>query len=151
MALIKCGECHREISTTVKACPHCGFVTTAPATSTGLKVALGIFALFIIYQLVKSPATNQLENTPTSQADLQTIAVVNCIDSIKQTLNDPSAAEFGDPSQAKVIEMGLNAWKITLPLRAKNGFNALRLIEVECSIKFDGSNWVTSDVKQLDT
>lgn len=49
MALTTCKECSKEISTTAKACPHCG--AKVPRTKWWLWVPLGLVALFFGYGL----------------------------------------------------------------------------------------------------
>ncbi len=51
MALMKCKECGKEISTTAEICPHCGYRTDHGRSVTeakGLLVAGGIFLVMII-------------------------------------------------------------------------------------------------------
>ncbi len=87
--------------------------------------------------------------SPTHE-ELTENAKIACKDAVKQTLNDPDSAQFGNTSAAQATDMGLNAWQIKMTLRAKNGFNALTLIEVECQVSFNGSSFITTSVKQLD-
>lgn len=44
MALIKCGECGKEVSTSAVACPHCG--AKKPKTSIWPRLLLGILVAF---------------------------------------------------------------------------------------------------------
>lgn len=47
MALKKCKECNKEISTTAKACPHCGAKSTATKIQ-DMGCAMMLIPVFII-------------------------------------------------------------------------------------------------------
>jgi TM2 domain-containing membrane protein YozV len=46
MALVKCMECGKEISSNAQACPSCGY-TTRPAAESKNKTVAGLLALFL--------------------------------------------------------------------------------------------------------
>lgn len=47
--LIGCKACGKEISAKAKTCPHCGEDTKATARRIGGLIALGLFALFLVW------------------------------------------------------------------------------------------------------
>lgn len=55
MALIKCSECGKEISTTAERCPHCGYCTNhgrSVVETKALLVKWGVFVILIIIGFV---------------------------------------------------------------------------------------------------
>src|ERR1700676_907405 len=60
MALIKCKECHKEVSSSAVACPHCG--AKVPRGSVG-KVLLLVFGIFVLISMLLGSLAL---NTPSS-------------------------------------------------------------------------------------
>ena len=150
MALINCKECNKEISSTVKTCPHCGFSNKSSSTlSGGAKAVFLSLALLIIYFLVKGPAVQNQDNKPLEQIDLQALAKQQCKDFVTQTLHDPASAEFADESTATVMQDTANEWTVKRIVRAKNGFNALRQFNIECKVRLEGSVWSPVSINEL--
>ena len=77
MALGKCRECSREISTTVKSCPHCGFSPRPALNGKGkLIVSLTIFGFlyFVFSGSDKTAEHNNAMSTPVpSQSNMVTV------------------------------------------------------------------------------
>ena len=44
MALVECNECHQEISSSARTCPHCGSKRTHPFVM--------VFAIFVVFVVV---------------------------------------------------------------------------------------------------
>ncbi|WP_240947185.1 zinc ribbon domain-containing protein [Dickeya zeae] len=59
MALTKCKECKKEVSTSARVCPHCG--TKNPSTTTAQ--AIGSFAVLVllIWGATKSSAETMIQ------------------------------------------------------------------------------------------
>lgn len=72
-----------------------------------------------------------------------------CQEFIKERLNDPDGAEFEPTYNAVVSSVGNNEYKVFYPLRARNGFNALRKATFVCYMRLDGDNWKSIDVSEL--
>lgn len=85
MALVKCKECGKDVSSTATACPHCGapvktgnpVVKAASGIWTALKLFVGFVVLLVVYQCTQrmstldervgaAPAVNTLTATPTA-------------------------------------------------------------------------------------
>ena len=72
MALITCKECEREISTSAKACPHCGAKRSSPISTiwTAVKVIVAVFVGFVVYQCTsltnRPPAVDGPQGTTAS-------------------------------------------------------------------------------------
>lgn len=92
--------------------------------------ALGIF--FIVAP--KDVSTPQVD-TPKEPQDWMS-ARMACKESIKKQLHDPSSAEFPAFSEFKVIPVEEPvSYDVMVDVRAKNAFNALRLITFKCEIR----------------
>lgn len=142
MALIKCAECAKEISSKAKACPHCG---AKPPYFPGL----GIFLVFIVVLLfgLKSISQSTDVSAP-SPADPSASARGACILFIKRKLHDPGSAEFEHSETARVSQNG-SQWTVQRAVRAKNAFNATRKSVFECVMRDEGDSWTAISVKEL--
>lgn len=125
MALIKCGECKKQISDKAAACPHCG----APAGLTANKktisadmkkekkthpVTMGIAIFFGFGLLMHLISGEPLSGGPPTDGDYR----VSARAAVESVLKDPDSAQFGDlivrdTAQGKVVCGTVNA---------KNGF-----------------------------
>lgn len=98
MALVNCVECNKEISDTVKNCPHCGMKLTAPGAKTGgdvffiLMFVAGVFVVFFILQALFS--ADDPDNTYSAIYDGQK--------NLESTLKDPDSVEYGDVWAARM-------------------------------------------------
>lgn len=74
MALIKCRECGKDVSTEAVACPNCGApVALAPKTTIGAKAKkhsniLGTFFLAIVFAVVIATCSNDYKNEESKPA-----------------------------------------------------------------------------------
>ncbi len=57
MALIECPDCHKEISSDVKACPHCGCSESLPIYSGNKPVLMRHMLLAIVITILVSIVT----------------------------------------------------------------------------------------------
>jgi RNA polymerase subunit RPABC4/transcription elongation factor Spt4 len=67
MALRKCRECGREISTDAKACPHCG--RRSPTGTSGSTWGCLAIILVIVIIIAKMPSTPTTPDAPTERSD----------------------------------------------------------------------------------
>ena len=72
MALIKCKECHKEVSSSAVACPHCG--AKVPRTSVLKVLIIGFGILVLIGMMTGSLARNTPSSTPSSSTAPPVIA-----------------------------------------------------------------------------
>ncbi len=75
-------------------------------------------------------------------------AKAHCMQMIKQHLHNPDSAEFAHTSEASANKDETGAWRVVFPVRAENGFGALRLVNFECMLIYTEGSWVTLGVKQ---
>ena len=68
------------------------------------------------------------------------LAPFMCQELVKRTLHDPDSAEF-DPSYDYYREKSKDGvYLVQVTLRAKNGFNALRQMVVNCKLRHTATN-----------
>src|SRR5580700_6671304 len=68
MALIRCGECGREVSTTAKVCPQCGAKVKKPKKPVSKITALFVLA-FVVFVVYRAMTSNQeLEDKQSAEA-----------------------------------------------------------------------------------
>lgn len=83
---------------------------------------------------VASPPLNKVEAQMSSaEKEAAWRAVQICQGAILLTLHDPKSAEFPTVSKSfRALERG--AYRVQVQVRARNGFNALRLTTMECRV-----------------
>jgi hypothetical protein len=72
-----------------------------------------------------------------------------CREFVKQSLNDPDAAQFDSTSGYFAEKQASGKYRVEVTVRAKNGFNALRHIAVNCITQKSGESWLPVFVKQI--
>lgn len=172
MALIKCKECGKEISTDAKSCPSCGKKKTSRATM----IVLSIFIVGVVIAIF-SGVINTYTEEKAHMAERERLALLTpeqrkaeddkkrieaqkqdeiknkeyarfaCQEFIKKGLKNPNDVEFLDSYTAKQISP--TVYRIDLDVRARNSFNALILSNFNCSVGHtkDG-NWVLLSLKE---
>jgi hypothetical protein len=142
MALLSCNECRNPCSTDAKCCPHCGAKAPKEEQSQVSKVFsfLGlIFFGFVIYSCSTAP---EHVDTPVEKAEkIINNVIYTCSFSVENLLNDPKSAKFiYESANVKIITKPKPAWLVTIPVRAKNSFNATVLNIFQCKVVATGVN-----------
>jgi hypothetical protein len=70
-----------------------------------------------------------------------------CMLFTKQMLHDPGSATFEPASYASKDKNGV--WTVQRHLRARNGYNAIRKMVVECNMKLVDSQWKLLKIQQI--
>ncbi len=171
MALINCTECKNQISEKAALCPHCGAKVPKPSSIWRILQWLviifviipAVFALFTPDHSSDKPVAQQPPRSLTDAekksareiADqAQKIKALNtarfaCELFVKKSLDDPGSAEFED-SDTFWAERGKNGvFHVQVKVRARNGFNALRNITVDCLTALKDDNFVPLKIEQL--
>lgn len=163
MALVKCKECGKEISSQAVACPGCGRSKGKP-TSAVTWIVAGIFAIGVVGAILSSgkaeedkaarlaamtPEQRASEIKGTADSEQLSSARYACREFVKHSLNDPDAAQFDDTSHYFIEKQAANKFRVEVTVRAKNGFNALQHIAVNCVTQQISGNWVAVFVKQI--
>ena len=99
-------------------------------------VAIGIVSA-IIEGATKTPAQLKAEMA----AERPGSARAACENFVRRHLDDPDSAEFIDRSTWPVIESSPRHFEVTATVRARNGFNALRLGRFHCTLEDRGDTW----------
>lgn len=151
MAMIKCRECGEQVSSNAKKCPHCGIAYPSRVSNklrSLTQLIIGVPIVFIIVKACVSEHDLPITNSPAVPAIED--AAWECRSALKLSLHDPDSAEIGLPDEFIKQPIGKNSFKITIPLRARNGFNALRKITAVCIIKrLDNGRWHIDNIKTL--
>jgi len=122
MALVKCKECSREVSSKATACPGCG-VKMPKKTSVITWIVGGFFAVTIIVSIVsannqsaaKAARTpEQVAGDAKKEAAFQKVAAV--LSSIKSAMRDPESIKW------ESVLANDDSSVVCAMYRAKNGF-----------------------------
>jgi len=179
MALVKCKECGKEISSQAESCPNCGR-KKPKSTSTVTWIVLGIIVFGVYGAISNSSKRDELIATE-AQAKAAKLAAMTpeqraaqekhdadmaamkaeveeannaryaCQEFVKKSLNDPDAAQFDPASGYFIQRQAPGKYRVEVTVRAKNGFNALRHIAVNCITQRSGENWMPVFVKEITT
>lgn len=164
VALIKCTECGKEISSNAMSCPNCGNnVLTKSSQSTlttwnkvGISIVVLIAGVVILGKYGEHEEAARLAALPPEQRiaeekrkqeqDDILYGKAICENQIKETLDDPGSAQFDDSYKYLIIaNEPPDHYRIMVTLRAKNAFNALRHIAISCDLtRASASSWHTS-------
>ena len=163
MALIKCYECEKEISDEAGACPHCGAKRKKKAGPIAWIVA-GIVLLGIIMSAGKqggedaaeaarraalTPEQRVAEAAAKVKADRLSSARGACLIVLKESLNDPSSAQFGLTSSWYTEERKDGTIRVEPSGRAKNAFGAYINGVWSCVVRPEGANVRVLSLKQI--
>jgi len=146
MAIIQCRECGKEVSSEAKACPYCG---AKPSKGLGIGALVLIIGAVVLIGNMVTPGGGAAPVGQSGVNDMATSALGACMTWIKQSLHDPSSAEFMDSSSANATEQD-GVWTVIRAVRAKNAFNSTRLGMFECKMRSAGGDWILLSVKQLE-
>lgn len=145
MALIKCPECGKEISDTIKKCPNCGYHKKAKINKKmfivgGALVLIALISIIIFMFLTKWKPLTKLEQH-----------AVDCINDYKKMLKNPESLQVHEIrwEENKLVE---NMIFIYVDTSGQNGFGGntrdiIRYSVQEDKIAFQGSsddndNWL---------
>lgn len=138
MALIKCPECGKEISDTVKKCPNCGYRKKTKFNNKVFIAGGAIIALALIVGVVFMYFTREQPLTKLEQQ------AVDCIIDYKKMLKNPESLQVHDIrwEENKAVE---NMIFIYADVSGQNGFGGntrdiIRYGVEENSITFQGSS-----------
>lgn len=147
MPLQPCRECHREISTEARVCPHCGApYPTRPTPSARpwpvLAVGVGVLVLLVIgfALLIPSPNGHDAEERAAWSA---------CTDAIRGRLRAPASATFARPDSAetRIFEAKSGGYEVHSYVDSQNGFGATLRTYFRCTVRQSGDEWSVSDIK----
>jgi hypothetical protein len=167
MALIKCKECGKEVSSSAKACPNCGHAP--PKRTSGCAWVVAAFFLVVVIMVIvgnrdiakkeNAEAARLAALTPEQRnAELAAAAATKergsarfaCELLTKKTLHDPDSAEFENSDTFPIRRLADHEYMVRVKVRAKNGFNALRLADMNCHIVLRDGNWIALSIEQIE-
>lgn len=127
MAMVKCSECGKDVSSEAAACPHCG-VKIASGESGCTQWAAGcatiaVLSIFTIILLARD------SGAPSSQVtDTRADAYYACVEFATRQLKAPATAKFPPyrDGASVVISAGANKrWIVAMHVDAQNSFGAM--------------------------
>lgn len=159
MALIKCRECGKEVSTNAAACQNCGN-KLPKRTSVARWIVGGLFLFFVVTCALNVQKYKDAEEariaalTPEQKAAKAESAEFDsskyaCEVLIKKTLHDPDSAEFDPADSFPARRLGPHSYLVQVKLRAKNAFNALRYTSMNCTVSLENGNWIAHSIEQI--
>ena len=122
---------------------------TVKITSITILIILGLLYLLTAKTELNDDASLNQE-APLKQDDIKILALNACEDFVKQSLHDPASAEFSDKSTATIMQDKANQWTVKRMVRARNGFNALRINNTQCIAEHNGQIWIPISVTTLE-
>jgi hypothetical protein len=123
MALMKCGECGREISDQAAACPGCGAVVPKQSQADGcipiLFVLAIVFVIFIVFVAKNDSSTPRPMDSG--------VVYYTSTDIVKKFLKAPTTTKFAEPEgkEAGAFCRSNNAWHVWGYVDSQNSFGAM--------------------------
>ena len=144
MAMIKCHECGKEISSKAEGCPHCG---AKPKKGVGLGsvIMVGFLSLLVMLWF----AGKSSDNNVSQPTDKFSTARGACLIVLKQSLNDPDSAKIGMTSEWYTAERNDGTILVQPTARAKNAFGAYVQGTWDCIVRPEGQNVRVLALKQI--
>jgi hypothetical protein len=156
MALKKCKECGREVSSKADKCPNCGAPVKKDASLGAGCLTIIIVVGLIVWWGSKGDSTNSPTAPPAAAntAPDKITAWTMAEEFVKKNLKSPSTADFGsvfgdyqDPNNG-TQDLGGGRFYCHGWVDAENSFGAKLRTNWECTIKFVGNdNWAAESVK----
>lgn len=159
MALIKCGECGKEVSEKVKTCLNCGDDIQKQIKLARSKrkwkdipksekrqvvitsVVIGAIFLFCLNSCLSPKTPAEIEQ------DKKDNAAVACMGFIEQRLNVPGSVNFIHHGN-KVMHIESNIYETNLDFTAKNAFGVDIPASYHCIVKLEGEDFNLVSLKR---
>lgn len=103
-----------------------------------LKVFVIVIFISVMLSLIDENTTKSGSNGENTSPEKYVLSV--CRNFIKKAAHNPSSVEF-DRSYPEPSEITKNTYKITISLRAQNGFGAIRHFSADCIVRKDQESW----------
>lgn len=137
MAVKPCKECQKPVSTSAKACPHCGAEQPKQTSRIALGFA-GLVLFFVLYQVFESntgtTAATKPPPTPEQiQREKEFQQVVSAARSLKAAMKNPASFEL-------VEALFMQGPAICITYRSTNSFNAIVTDNYVVTEKVSSSN-----------
>lgn len=148
MALVKCADCRREISSDAAMCPGCGKKPKKPVGVGGYIIA-GLLGLLIFNLAWKSdgakppasaltPEQQAVQDKAARNSNARITSTVRTRRSIEQNLRDPKSVEWVSTAASE------DGSVVCVVYRARNGFGGMsleRAAMVDQAIRTDSATW----------
>lgn len=150
MAIIKCPECKKDMSSTASACPHCGYAKRKrKPMGLGTGIVLVVFVAIVAGQFVDTPPTTakapepKVEKTAAQLRADKIQAAFRITDGSHFQLTRHIKKNLKDPDSYEHIETryGIEGDTVNLATtyRAKNSFNGFVVSTATAKANIDGT------------
>lgn len=148
MPLEPCRECHREISTEARSCPHCGAPHPARATAAPRRRPWPIIGAFAGVLLLAAAAFAFLLTSPSRRGAEERAAWSACTDAVRSRLRTPARAAFAEPDDAgvRIFEAKSGGYEVHGYVDSQNSFGAVLRTYYRCTAHQSGDGWTASDI-----
>jgi hypothetical protein len=148
MALARCPDCGKEVSSSAPACPHCGRPIVAKKSAgcvgTGCAVFIVLALIGLVFGGIADSNKNSAERAAQAAADslsrLEFDARYTCQEFVKKRLRAPSTAKFSEVRAWQVKDKP-GHWSAAGQVDAHNAFGAMIRNPFGCDMRLDGDNW----------
>jgi uncharacterized membrane protein YvbJ len=154
MALVKCRECGKDVSTEAKACPSCGakvakYKEPKKPLSPIIKYSLiGVVAFVFISTYIQNQSPEHVQAEENHQ-DIGMAEVV-CKMAFEKSAKNPNSVEWIRPERKFMFTNDEKTKALsTQPVRAKNSFNAAVKSVAVCNLEKTGGKWELVSIKEL--
>ena len=147
MALEKCKECGKEISSQAKVCPHCGFKPYR--WGWGKKLIAGFVVLWGLGTIVAMMATSG--DRSAGQADIDRAKAQRlCKEAIERQLKAPSTAKFSGMLDTRAGKSDKGDWIVAGHVDAHNSYGAMMRSQFQCRIDPRSADWKIVTAKLIE-
>ena len=158
MALIKCHECRRDISSEAERCPNCGAsdinsLNSAPPFNLKrdwkkLTVFILAISALLIWPIFFSSTTREQKSSVLESPDTSTVIAVAQI-KVRNVLKSPDTAKFpSGPEEHLIDQLETNKWKVSSYVDSQNSFGAMLRSHYTAIIQYVGNDrWRLIDLK----
>lgn len=137
MALIKCKECGKEISSTIKNCPHCGYRIESDSDQVFNKIGqiskiiiISVFSMIFLWAF----CTGDNEKKGSSIAQKLYPLYSNVKQEVLKDLKSPSTATFAEFEEIKYKDNGDDTYIIQSYVDSQNSFGATIRTNFRCTV-----------------
>jgi hypothetical protein len=141
MALKRCRECGKEVSTEAAACPHCGATNPTGAKKSDASPTIGCagcLGLIVIIIVVSSIGSGGSGASSVREEHSEAGAWTACQQFVESRLRAPSTADYPWDYPRYTTHLGSGKYRARAYVDAENGFSAKVRSSFDCQVQWDG-------------
>jgi hypothetical protein len=154
VALIKCKECGKDVSTQAKTCPNCGAKVVDPDASKNTLIGcVGIIVIVVVLSVLGNTCSgpSKPKTEAEKQEDILSDAFYMCQAFIEKNLRDPDSADFITRYNSSLVSKNSKGnYVVSMQVRAANGFGGKTVSVFTCELTpSGGDNWRLIDLNEI--